>query len=171
MTICIDTETTGLTPGEDELLQVSIVDGKGSLLFNEYIQPARATEWPGAQLINHITPAMVAGCPTIGELVPHLNEIFAEADTIAGYNTKFDLDFLRAAGVVVPARARIIDVMEIYALVAGDWDEDRERFRYKKLTACAAHYGYEWPSGPHDSLQDALATLFCWPRAEADLMP
>ena len=37
--IVIDTETTGLNPYDDELLQVSIIDGQGNTLFNSYIKP------------------------------------------------------------------------------------------------------------------------------------
>lgn len=171
MKICIDTETTGLMPGTDEILQVSIVNSAGTVLLNEYIQPERATEWTEAERVNHITPDMVAGCQHIAAFLPRINAICAEAEVIAGYGIYFDLAFLKAAGVAVPDRAKIVDVMEVYSIVAGDWDEKKERFKRKKLIECAEHYGYEWPGVPHDSLQDALATIFCWPRTEADLMP
>ena len=35
--IVLDTETTGLNAAEDELLQVSIIDNDGVVLFDSYI--------------------------------------------------------------------------------------------------------------------------------------
>ena len=32
----LDFETTGLVPGQDEVLQVAVVDGTGAVLMNEY---------------------------------------------------------------------------------------------------------------------------------------
>lgn len=37
--IVIDTETTGLDPIVDELLQVSIIDNNGNTLFDEFVKP------------------------------------------------------------------------------------------------------------------------------------
>ena len=38
--VCLDCETTGLS-SEDEILQLSIVNGAGEVLFNEYIRPQK----------------------------------------------------------------------------------------------------------------------------------
>ena len=35
--IVLDTETTGLNAAEDEILQVSIIDNEGVVLFDSYI--------------------------------------------------------------------------------------------------------------------------------------
>lgn len=37
--ICIDIETTGLDRNNDEILQVSIINGRGKTLYNSYIKP------------------------------------------------------------------------------------------------------------------------------------
>ena len=36
--ICIDIETTGLDPANDEILQISIINGRGKTLYNSYIR-------------------------------------------------------------------------------------------------------------------------------------
>ena len=58
--LVLDTETTGFGPSA-EILQLSIVNGLGEIVMNEYFRPARTTCWPGAEAVNHISPAMVAG--------------------------------------------------------------------------------------------------------------
>ena len=64
--LVLDTETTGFGPSA-EILQLSIVNGLGEIVMNEYFRPARATCWPDAEAVNHISPAMVAGKPLISE--------------------------------------------------------------------------------------------------------
>ena len=39
----LDFETTGLVPGQDEVLQVAVVDETGAVLMNEYCRPQRHT--------------------------------------------------------------------------------------------------------------------------------
>ena len=59
MKLIFDTETTGLDPMRDEILQLSIIDENEDVLFNDYLKPTRKTEWPDAERINHISYMMV----------------------------------------------------------------------------------------------------------------
>lgn len=52
----LDFETTGLVPGQDEVLQVAVVDETGAVLMNEYCRPQRHTAWADAQKVNGIAP-------------------------------------------------------------------------------------------------------------------
>ena len=159
--IVLDTETTGLDCKKDDLLQVSIVDGDGELIFNEYVRPLRKLSWPGAQRVNGISPEMVAGCPPVTAYLSSLQAILDSADRIGGYNTSFDLDFLKAAGLRIGSQ-EVIDVMEEFAPIYGEYSEKYGKYKWQKLTRCAEYYGYDWGSGrAHDSLADARATLFC----------
>ena len=72
--LVLDTETTGFGPSA-EILQLSIVNGLGEIVMNEYFRPARATCWPGAEAVNHISPAMVAGKPLISERKSDIEKI------------------------------------------------------------------------------------------------
>ena len=65
---CIDTETTGLEPGKDEILQVSVVDGNGNILFDSLVKPTHRKRWPKAAEINGITPDMVKDKPNIEDI-------------------------------------------------------------------------------------------------------
>ena len=46
--ICLDTETTGLNHYDDEILQLSIIDGSGAILFSEYVKPVHHECWTDA---------------------------------------------------------------------------------------------------------------------------
>ena len=145
--IVLDTETTGLNAAEDELLQVSIIDNEGTVLFDSYIRPTQHTEWAEAERVNHITPEMVADAPTIAEVMPEINDILKRYDKIVGYNVRFDADFLKHNGAE----------FSIY----GEWNDQRGSYKWQKLTAAADYYGYDWSAHEeaHNSLGDCYATL------------
>lgn len=160
----IDTETTGLDPERDELLQLSIINDKGDIVYNSYFKPC-AESWEDSQQINHINPAMVRNAPSIIEKIAEINAILCKADRIIGYNTRFDVTFLENNGIVFPDNVRILDAMKEFAIIYGDWSEYYQDYRYKKLTFAADYYGYDWNSRPekaHNSLADCFATLFVY---------
>ena len=158
----IDTETTGTHPEKDRLLQLSILDGNGEVLFDSYIHPYGVSSWPKAQSINGISPAMVRDSPSMPELRPMVEDVLRDAVLIIVYNPYFDISFLKAAGVEMP-RADVCDVMEDYAPIAGEWAERANDghggWKWQKLVNCADHYGYRFHA--HDSLEDTKATLHC----------
>lgn len=63
--ICIDIETTGLDPANDEILQISIINGRGKTLYNSYIRPVHKREWKEAEEINKISWEAVKNAPTL----------------------------------------------------------------------------------------------------------
>lgn len=163
MTIIIDTETTGLRPDQDELLQVAIIDDTGKTLIDQYVRPTRCDEWPEAERVNHISPEMVRDCPAISDPAVHdvIQSVLYQADKIMGYNTQFDIGFLIAAGFDVPI-CETKDIMIEFAEVYGDYSEYYESYVWKKLTVAAEYYGYEWPVDAHNALGDCLATLYVY---------
>lgn len=165
-TIVIDTETTGLDSSSDEILQLSIIDEQGSTLFNAYFKPIIATEWKAAECVNGISPQMVADCEDIYHYFGEIQQILYDADTIIGYNTSFDLDFLVNCGFELSEDTITVDVMREFAPIYGEWSEDRQDYKWQKLTTCAAYYGYDWKKSEkaHNSLGDCFATLFCYTK-------
>lgn len=154
--ISIDTETTGLDSNVDEILQVSAVSANGETLYNKYFKPRHHTEWKEAEVVNHITPEMVKDCPTIDKAADEISIILCNSKKIIGYNTPFDLAFLRAAGIQIPESVEIVDVMQMFTEIKG------EPHKWHKLTECAEYYGYKWEGAAHDSTADAKATLYCY---------
>lgn len=137
--IVIDTETTELNADTDELLQVSIIDGQGNTLFNSYIKPLYTDNWNKAMAVNHITPETVATAPNILEVKQEISRIINSAHTIIGYNVDFDLGFLSNIGIR-NENAAIVDVMEDFADIYGEWNEQYGCHKWQKLTKCAEYY-------------------------------
>lgn len=169
--IILDTETTGTDPSQDELLQISIVGGSGELIFDRYVRPTRTNSWPDAQQVNHISPELVKDAPTIEELLPEIQRIISAADCIIGYNVCFDIDFLRWVNCDFPdwsgdnPACLIIDIMELFAAIYGDWNAYYQNYRWQPLVRAASYYQYSWEdAAAHNSLGDCFATLHVWNR-------
>ena len=79
--IAMNFEATGYEY-EDELLQLSIINFKGNILFNSYFKPKKHKEWTETEKENGITPEMVANAPQISEMAKQIAEIFNKADLI-----------------------------------------------------------------------------------------
>lgn len=156
----LDIETTGFYPPQDEVLSLAIIDGNGRKLFYEKFKPEHNDAWPEAQAVNGISPEDVAKCQPLAAYTDKINSLLATASVIAGYNqVGFDVPFLGCFGIEVPEQTPMIDVMLDYAELNGEWDEKRQDWKWQKLTACAAHYEYQYQA--HDSLEDVKATLYC----------
>lgn len=169
--IVIDTETTGLRPGVDELLQVSIIDEQGRILFDSYIRPERTSSWEEAQKIHGIAPETVRSAPTIREALPRIQEIIDTARVIVGYSVNFDYSFLACAGCsfdrlyMDEPRLELVDVMEQFSPIYGEWDIYHGNWKWQSLGTAAAYYGYDWGNTcAHDALADCKATLFVWDK-------
>jgi len=166
--ICIDIETTGLDRNNDEILQVSIINGRGKTLYNSYIKPDYATEWKEAEEINKISWDCVKLAPGILTEKRKIDKILRKAGLIIGYNHKgFDLPFLAAKGIDTAVKAKIYDVMLEFAYIAGEYDEKHDNYKWKPLTYCAKYYGYT-DYKAHDALEDVRATLYCYYAIQKD---
>lgn len=149
--IVLDAETTGVRPGSDEVLSVSIIDGDGKVLFDELIRPEHRKRWPKAQEINGISPEDVSGKKTLLQHGEELLSIVRGASVVVGFNVDFDLRMLEAGGLELDG-VPTFDVMREYSRLHGG--------KWPKLSELAAHYGYDFE--PHSSLADVRATLYCY---------
>lgn len=166
-TIIIDTETTGLEFTSD-VLQVSIIDFEGNTLFDKYMKPIKATEWPIAESVHHISPEMVKDLPTIEYYKEEIQNIINAADLIIGYNINYDMGILIDKGINFYNKDTF-DVMKEFAPIYGDWNEKCQNYRWQKLTKCAEYYGYTWEENAHNSLGDTKATLHCYKKMKGEL--
>ncbi|MEM1044902.1 MAG: exonuclease domain-containing protein [Pseudomonadota bacterium] len=95
--VVFDTETTGLDPSSDEIVQVgavrmlngTLVDGE---VFDTLVDPGRPIPASSSR-IHGITTAMVAGAPNPDRAVLGFHG-FARGETLVAHNAPFDLQFL-----------------------------------------------------------------------------
>ncbi|MFH6891570.1 exonuclease domain-containing protein [Alloscardovia omnicolens] len=147
--IVVDTETTGLAPEYDELLQISIIDGNGIVLHDRYYKPEKKKTWREAEKIHHITPKKVANKPFARQDLTILQDIFDRAQEIVIYNAPFDLAFLAVLGLKFDID-KVTDTMREYGQLFHHTD-------YYKLTEAAKECNHNYVA--HNALSDCKATL------------
>lgn len=152
MPVFLDTETTGLYSGRDEVLQIGVVDDDGAVLMNTLVRPIHATAWQDAQDIHGIAPEHVADAPTLDDVLPRLADIL-HGQVVVIYNAAFDCGFLP----VVYEVAQAVDCcMLMFAAPYGEWNDYYDNYRWQRL-GLAARYVLHDLSHAHDAVADALA--------------
>lgn len=97
--VAFDTETTGLDPAAgDEIVQIGavrIVNGKliREEMIDQLIDPQRTIP-EESSAIHGITEQMVAGRPTIDQVLPHFRQ-FVEGAVLVAHNAAFDMRCLQ----------------------------------------------------------------------------
>lgn len=161
MRIIIDTETTGLEPARDEIIELAIISADtGEVLLDRRYGAMWLTAWPAAQAVNHISPDDVAGLPPLGDDL-NAAEIIESAEYIAGWNLEFDLRMLARYDIRPAASADLEDIMQIDARIVGEPTADRRAGKWRKLTDAAASWQFVLPEGMrmHSGACDCLAAL------------
>lgn len=160
MIVAFDTETTGISPELDELLQITIVDEKENILLESYIKPPTRTSWINAQKVNKIDPEDVKNAPSALELASKIKEIFDKADAIVGYNVGFDVAFVEKDCKIHIDKTKVIDCLKLF----------REECKKKKISLDHHKLGdavdfycpsakADYLSNAHDASCDSIATM------------
>jgi len=155
-TFFLDTETTGLHPPNDKLVEVAIVDEAGTVILDTFVNPERPIGF--ATQIHGISDEMVASAPTLESLWPDILNIIEGNHLIiynAQYDTKFFPDHLNAA-------AKISCAMLRFAPIFGQKHPSYGSYTWQKLTTAARYIDYEWVGDPHRALADTRATRALW---------
>ena len=150
-----DTETTGLSPSEDEIIAIGAVRiVNGRLLrqetIDQLVDPGRPV--PAAAVRVHgISSEMVRGQPTIDEVLPAF-AAFTEDTVLVGHNVGFDMRFLELKAAQTGARFTqpVLDTLLLSAVVHPEHDDH-------SLEAMAARLGIS-VVGRHTALGDAIVT-------------
>lgn len=162
--IYLDTETTGLDPTVNEVIEVAVVreevaypytqPGTITLMWSRKVAPWHLeTASPEALKVNGYTPEKWVNAQPFsviaGELVEHLKD-----GTIIGHNPKFDTGFIAAelkrAGIEARIPHRTIDTTTV-AYMAWGLDGNLKL----SLDSLRDHLGLS-RDGAHTALQDAL---------------
>lgn len=155
----LDFETTGLYPGADRVVEVSVVridPGQAPrLVFDTLIHPQRDV---AATFVHGITDAMVADAPTFEEVAPALLHHLSDA-VLATYNVSFDYPFLDYELTRAGYRHALPRLCLMYMrplLGLGP--------RCRLEAACACH-GIRLTNA-HQTATDTLAAAKLWPLCQ-----
>ena len=161
--VFLDTETTGLYPPRDKIVEIAIINGKGKTLLNTLVNPER--EIPAEVIdIHGIDNKMVKGSPTIEDLEPKLIEILKGKKLIV-YNLGFDIGFL-SKDVVDSIKEKHCCMLR-FAPVFGEWNRNHGNYKWQSLTIAADYVGYKWKGEAHRALADTQACRAVWEYLEA----
>jgi DNA polymerase-3 subunit epsilon len=151
-----DTETTGLEPSAgDEIVSISAVRiVNGRLLrhetFDQLVDPRRPLSKESIR-IHGITPTMLEGQPTIGDVLRRFAR-FADDTVLVGHNVAFDMRFLQLKERETGLRFNqpVLDTLLLSAVVQPNVPDH-------ELEANARRLGIPI-IGRHTSLGDAIVT-------------
>ncbi|MFC1467575.1 PolC-type DNA polymerase III [Verrucomicrobiota bacterium] len=96
--IAFDTETTGIKPGQDRIIElgaVKFINGEPGDRFETLINPGVPIP-PGASRVNGITDDMVADAPKIETKLDEFAAFCGDMPLVA-HNAPFDFKFIKAA--------------------------------------------------------------------------
>lgn len=150
-----DTETTGLDPAQDEIIQIGaarIVNGKllHQECFEQLIDPQRTISAASIP-IHGITREMVEGQPVIAQVLPAFHA-FAQDTVLVGHNAAFDMRFLqlkeKTTGVVF--EQPVLDTLLLSAVIHPNQASHR-------LEAIAERFNVP-VIGRHTAMGDAMVT-------------
>jgi len=94
--VALDLETTGVDPSTDGIIEIAAIryeDGREVDCISQLIDPQQLIPLR-IQNLTGILPGMVAGKPTISQMVPRLRELLGDLPVVA-HSASFDTSFLR----------------------------------------------------------------------------
>lgn len=135
--VVIDTETTGLKPGGNDIIEVcaiKFVDFVPISKFHTYLKPRKSIP-PDATAINHITDEMVRDAPTFSQIKKDLQNFIGKLPLVA-HNAPFDMKFLHVSGLDLDAHTgKVYDTLYLSRLKLRDYTG--EKFdNYRLATVC-----------------------------------
>jgi len=153
--ISLDIETTGLDEGRDSIIEIAAVKFNGRRIEDEFSTLVN----PGKHIPDFITgltgidDAMVRQAPRLRDVAHELTAFVGDA-SILGHNVKFDIGFLRAAGMF--EYQQTLDTYELASVLLPTAS------RYN-LGALGQQLNIPLPA-THRALDDARVTQACYVR-------
>lgn len=145
----LDTETTGLDPHENEIIEIAIIreypsgveDVWSTKIRPEHIERAH----PKALEVNGYTPGKWANAPTFDQVAEQIAHRLSDC-VVVGHNVSFDLDMVNAALKRAKVKARI---------------------SYHKIDTVTLAYEHLVPCGLESVSFDFIRKFLGWSQAHA----
>lgn len=156
----IDTETTGLSPSWDEIIELAAIkyrNGKPTESFHSLIKP----DMPINEFITMLTGIsneMVKESPSIGDVIGEYLSFIGD-DIVVGHNVGFDINFIYDASMDHTGMPFTNDYINTVRF-ANKLLPDLQR---KTLGAVCQHLGIS-PDGAHRALKDCELTNMIFQR-------
>lgn len=149
--VVFDLETTGVSPYNDEVIEISAVKArKGKVVeeFSELVNPKRTIPF-AASRVNNITDDMVSDAPFFDEVLRHFLEFVGE-DVLVGHNIQsFDMKFIYRDCERYFHQLITNDYVDTLILAKRCFPE----WRHRRLGDLANYYGIS-TQGAHRALAD-----------------
>lgn len=159
--VVFDLETTGLSPLEDQIIEISAVKvEKGEVrgTFSTLVDPGRPIP-AAATRVNGITDQMVAGAPTVERAMEQFLA-FIGTSVLVGHNIhSFDMRFLYQAISVGMGRELSNDYIDTLPMARCCLPQ----LRRHRLTDLAAHFHIS-TEGAHRALNDCMMNEKCYAK-------
>ena len=155
--IAFDTETTGLDPEKDRIVELGAVvfeNGKPAASFQSYVNPGIGIS-PEVSALNHITNEMLEAAPTEVEVFPEFLDFIGNSTfggtVICGHVAAFDLSFLCRTldRLGLAGQFRYVDTRELATMIP--------ELEHHSLGAVAEYFGIPHEND-HHAKEDALTS-------------
>lgn len=162
----IDTETTGLEPQFDEIIEIAAMrvrDGKVVATFETLVKPSKPID-AFIENLTGITNEMLSLAPSAVDVIPAALSFLGD-DVLVGHNVNFDINFLydcaeRYCGKTV--RNDFVDTMRISRKVLPE-------LKHHRLKDIAKYYNTEQPIA-HRAIAECETTLRCVEHLRKDVI-
>lgn len=152
--VVLDTETTGLNPNQDKIIEIAVQkyhDGQLVDTFVSFVNPERTIPSKITKLTG-IRQADVSCAPTFREIAPRLRSFIGDLPVVA-HNAKFDAEFVAKACAMVGIGIQLnyIDTVRL-----AKWCLPPQQDY--KLETLIAQFGLLDHAQDHRALSDVIAT-------------
>lgn len=156
----LDTETTGLTPPRDRIVELAIIDESENILLNTLVNPEKHIPEMVIQ-IHGIDDDMVSQAPTFERLLPAVQKIIGGVGRVIIYNADFDtgffpVDFWGDVQITCCMKEFVFVFQELEGYFSG------KRFPLAKSFNISTGRHMGELGRPHRALTDCLACSSVW---------
>ncbi len=167
--VVFDTELTGFSSKEDEIIAIGAVRIRGLKIicgetFYALVRPDERFQTKST-LVHRLTPGELHKAAGIDQVLPRFLDFCGDAFQV-GHFVRLDLDFINRASrkylggtLRTPYLDTMLLAMSYYDLGHGSYGDHYNRQGSYTLAALSAEYGLP-PFAEHNALQDSLQTAY-----------